>query len=121
MIRTLLRYEISPDYRDELVDRIKGILTDLDGHVSSTEGGQLRITDLEVLAEDLRLMPSSFLVPQHPQFAVEFDEITKNLRSEWLSWLSASPSKEQAVGALKNARDRLKSELDNYAPPAIGY
>ena len=89
---------------------------DLDGHIESLRNGQLRRVDLEELAHDLRMIAFNPLIPQQPQFADGLMEISLDFRRHVLRWAKATPKNKDAIGAVRDIRERLSQLLAKYAP-----
>lgn len=90
---------------------------ELDGHLEKLQDDQFHRPDLEKLAHELRIMAFKSLVPQHPQFTAGLQEISLDLRRHVLRWAKNTPKKDEAIGAVRDIRERLAQLIDKYGSP----
>lgn len=109
-------FKIAQDYHDELVRRVVGTPVELDRHLAKLQNDQFARTDLENLARELRKIAFNHLVPQHPQFTTELNEISLDLRRFVLRWAKDTPKKDETIVAVKGIRERLGQLIDKYVP-----
>ena len=109
-----LGYKIDREYHDQKVNRIGAIPSELDMHLESLQNGQLRKTDLEELAHELRMAAFLSLIPQHPQFAAGLWEISLAFRRFVLRWAKSNPKKDEVISAVRDIRDRLSLLVAKY-------
>jgi hypothetical protein len=117
MLLHLLGYKIDQSYHDQSVSSVVEMPSELDSHIESLQNGQLRKTDLEALAHDLRMIAFLPLIPQHPQFAAGLKEISLDFRQLVLRWAKNHPKKDDAISAIQDIRDRLVQVIDKYGSP----
>jgi hypothetical protein len=113
----LLGYKIHRETHDQAINRLGMMPSELDMHVESLQTGQLRISDLDALALEMRMSAFWSLIPQHPQFAAGLSEISLAFRRLVLRWAKNVPKKDEAVSSLRDVRDRLSQLMAKYGPP----
>ncbi len=111
------RFKIDPSYHDESVRKVAATPAELDGHLEKLQNHSFHRPDLEKLAHELRTMAFMSLVPQTPQFAAGLKEISLDLRRHVLRWAKNTPKKDEAIGAVRDIRERLAQLIDKYGPP----
>jgi hypothetical protein len=117
LITDFHRFKIAPGYHEELVRRAAAMPAELDGHLEKLQDDQFHRRDLEKLSHELRTMAFKSLVPQHPQFAAGLKEISLDLRRHVLQWAKNTPQKDEAIGAVRDIRERLAQLIDKYGSP----
>jgi hypothetical protein len=114
MLLGLLGYEIDKGSHDQALNSVVAMPSKLDNHIESLQNAQLRKTDLEELAHDLRMTAFLSLLPQHPGFAAGLKEISLDFRRLVLRWAKNNPGKDEAISAVRNIRDRLSQLATKY-------
>jgi hypothetical protein len=70
---------------------------ELDAHIESFQGGELRLTDLGDLGTELRSAALKSLMPQHPQLSAGLNKIGFDSRRHTLRWAKNRPRRADAM------------------------
>ena len=109
-----LGYKIDQGYHDQSVRSLTEIASKLDSQIDNLQRGQFSLRDFETMSMDLRKAAFLPLNPQHPQFAAVLMDISLDFRRHFLQWMKNNPNMDEAIGAVRDVRDRLVKLIAKY-------
>jgi len=116
LILSYLGYKIEKGYHDLSVSSVVSTPSKLDAEIQNLlQNGELRKSELERITVDLRKVALMPLIPEHPPFATGLNEISLDFRRLFLRWWKNDPTKDDAISALRDIRDRLSLLVAKYA------